>query len=165
MGLFDKIVGKIASGESPLNVLKEAAEEAASQLGVNNKPAAQTPQQPAPRPAEPAAEDDEIPKEENQYNSGLTYTQYFEKIFREDFSAYTVTPVPDKDTRNKVYAFFSGGRKVLVVELKTERSEAQRIRRAAQAEGVPYLRFYYDHEGWWNLRTYVVNRISAALNG
>ena len=32
-------------------------------------------------------------------------------------------------------------------------------------EGVPYLRFYKDHEGWWNARSYVVSRIEKALKG
>ena len=52
---------------------------------------------------------------------------------------------------------------MLIVELKSESSEAQRFRRAAEAEGVPYLRFYYDHEGWWNTREYVYVRVREAL--
>ena len=32
-----------------------------------------------------------------------------------------------------------------------------------RAQGIPYLRFYYNHEGWWNTRSYVTRRIANAL--
>ena len=31
------------------------------------------------------------------------------------------------------------------------------------AQGIPYIRFYYDHEGWWNTKSYVIRRTSEAL--
>ena len=30
-------------------------------------------------------------------------------------------------------------------------------------KGLPYLRFYFDHEGWWNTRAYVTKRVAEAL--
>ncbi len=45
----------------------------------------------------------------------------------------------------------------------SETSSAQRVRKACAAENVPYLRFYIDHDGWWNTRSYVTGRIRAAL--
>ena len=43
-------------------------------------------------------------------------------------------------------------------------SAAYKIRRDCLRQGIPYLRYYYDHEGWWNTRAYVTQRTRAALN-
>ena len=51
----------------------------------------------------------------------------------------------------------------LVVELMTEKSEANKFRRDTQRRGIPYVRFYFDHSGWWNTRSYVNERVSGAL--
>ena len=51
----------------------------------------------------------------------------------------------------------------LVVEIKSENSEAQWLRNACAAERTPYLRFYYNHDGWWNTREYVDTRVRQAL--
>ena len=45
----------------------------------------------------------------------------------------------------------------------SENSEANKLRSACRAQGLPYVRFYYDHDGWWNTRSYVVSRTRAAL--
>ena len=63
-----------------------------------------------------------------------------------------------------IYTFFSGAGKALVVELMTESSEAVKFRNDCIKAGVPYLRFYYDHEGWWNTRSYLVGRMRGVLN-
>ena len=176
MGLFDKLFAD-KNVESALNKMKEAAQELkdAADKRQFEKPAQHTAQPrpaaqqsaPAPAPA-PVYSDgdsfyDNIPAEENQYNFNGTYIQYFEKIFREDFGAYTFTSAPGSNSFSPIYTFFRDGAKVLIGELKSESSEAQRFRRAAEAEGVPYLRFYYDHSGWWNTRKYVTERIGKVL--
>ncbi|MBR6460134.1 MAG: hypothetical protein IKS49_08320, partial [Actinomycetaceae bacterium] len=55
------------------------------------------------------------------------------------------------------------GAKALVVELMSERSSAKMLRWRCENEGVPYLRFYYDHWGWWNEKSYVIERTAKAL--
>ena len=51
----------------------------------------------------------------------------------------------------------------IVVELMSENCSVKRTRRDCEAKGIPYRRFYYDHQGWWNTRKYVVTRIRQAL--
>lgn len=104
-----------------------------------------------------------IPAEENQYNYNGTYTAYFESIFREELGGYSMEKTFPSGDRRVVYTFSNGAAKVLVVELMTEKCSAEKLRSDCQKEGVPYLRFYYDHQGWWNIRTYVVERIRKAL--
>ncbi len=102
-----------------------------------------------------------MPAEENQYNSGLDYLTYFRRIFAEDFAGYRIEEGEFYGAKN--FTFFKGDEKALVVELLSARSSAQRLRNACRAEGTPYLRFYYNVEGWWNVRAYVVQRIQGAL--
>ena len=45
----------------------------------------------------------------------------------------------------------------------SENSEANKLRASCRAQGLPYVRFYYDHDGWWNTRSYVAGRTRAAL--
>lgn len=187
MGIFSKLLNGDTAGA--FDALKDAAQKVAgeaadklkeAQTAIQNDlanrpaetapaaaPAQQAAPQAAPRSDGPSGFSwgEDMPDEENQYNFGGSYIQYFEMIFREDFSEYAVTKDVGKNPQSPVYTFTSGGRKALVVELKSEASEAQRVRRAAQAEGVPYVRFYYDHDGWWNTRKYVRARISRALMG
>ena len=33
------------------------------------------------------------------------------------------------------------------------------------AAAIPYLRFYHNHDGWWNTRAYVTQRVRGALGG
>ncbi len=105
-----------------------------------------------------------MPNEPNQYNYPGSYRQYFEEIFNRDFAAWRVTrsfnPKSDKTT---IYTFFDGSRTALVVELMSRRADLQKLRRDCGRSGIPYLRFYYDYHGWWNARSYVVNRINAVL--
>lgn len=187
MGLFSKLLGSNAD-KSPLDILKNAVDDVAKEavsaaeslkqsIDANmngnparpaGQPAASAPAWSAPGASAPASGDswgDLMPTEENQYNFGGSYLQYFGKVFREDFPAYTVQQEPGRDERSPLFVFYQNGRKALVVELKSERSSAQAIRRRCEAEGVPYLRFYYDHDGWWNTRSYVTRRVTAALNG
>ena len=139
---------------------KKDIEAAAEKNAEENKP------DPAPAPAAgtaDATEYDGVPAEECQYNSGLSYLDYFSKIFREDFPQYSVSLETVEDWRRYKYTFTEGSDVKLIVELMTENSEANRLRRTCEKNGTPYLRFYFDHEGWWNTRKYVNERVSAAL--
>ena len=107
-----------------------------------------------------------MPNEPNQYNFPGTYRAYFEDIFNRDFAAYrTVRSENPRTSKVSSYTFFSGDKPVLVVELLSRSSDAYQIRNSCRKSGTPYLRFYYDYDGWWNARSYVVNRINKALGG
>ena len=105
-----------------------------------------------------------MPAEPNQFNSGKTYVEYFYDLFRLNFPGYQVIC---QDLPRRVPAtaitFLLAGRQALVVELMSEHSDSNQLRRQCQATRVPYLRFYYDHYGWWNTETYVINRVGAAI--
>ena len=107
---------------------------------------------------------EKMPDEENQFNYKGTFTSYFENIFNTEFSGYRF----EKDnthSRRIIYTFYDGTRKALVVELKSQSNAAYKLRNDCSAAGIPYLRFYYDHDGWWNTRSYVVSRMRSALGG
>ncbi len=106
---------------------------------------------------------DVVPEEECQYNSGMNYLDYFTKIFREDFPEYEIGLETLAAGRRYAYTFMKDGAPRLVVELMTEKSEANKFRRDTQRRGIPYVRFYFDHSGWWNTRRYVNERVSGAL--
>jgi len=172
------LLSKLFGGDK--NAEKAAKELLNSLLGAQNTqkatrpqtnaaaaPAAQ-PAQPQPARAMPAPEGvswgEEMPSEENQFNAGVTYDRYFESIFEAEFPAYRVEKAVTGRIPRTVYTFRDAAvSKALVVELMSEKSEAKKIRQDCAREGVPYLRFYYDHHGWWNTRSYVKERIRAAL--
>ena len=104
-----------------------------------------------------------MPAEENQFNYHGTYLQYFEEIFRSEFAAYDVSRETVSDGKRHIFTFTSGGRKALVVELMPQSSASRKLRENCRRDGTPYLRYYYDHEGWWNTRSYVTERTRKAL--
>ena len=107
---------------------------------------------------------EKMPKEPNQYNYPGIYREYFEDIFSKDFPDLTVYREPNpRSTKASAYSFFRGTQKVLVVELLSRSCDVYQVRNACRRSGTPYLRFYYDYEGWWNARSYVVNRMRKAL--
>ena len=157
-------------------LLKGKVEEAAKELlgGVlggskpAQKPAQSSWQAPAQQScaAEPKSPSgfswgDQMPAEENQFSYPGSYREYFESVFRAEFPQYQLQT--EEFRSGCVITFLDGGRKALVVELKSEHSEANRLRKNCQREGLPYLRFYHNHHGWWNTRSYVVTRTRAAL--
>ncbi len=106
---------------------------------------------------------DTVPAEECQYNFNGTYLEYFSKLFREEFPEYEVTLETIAEERRYKYTFMKEGAVALIVELMTEKSEANRFREECRRAGIPYLRFYFDHQGWWNTREYVVGRVADRL--
>lgn len=106
---------------------------------------------------------DNIPSRENQYNSGLDYREYFELIFRENFPEYDISFEEAGNRPSTIVTFTNAGAKALVVELMSEKTSAKMLRWRCEKEGVPYLRFYYDHWGWWNEKSYVIERTAKAL--
>jgi len=170
MGLLSNILGKAigdAAADKLGKVITEAvsaAEKAAAK--AENAVASAAPSAPQARQTPVSGGSDPyevIPAEECQYNYSGSYAQYFEHVFSEDFPGYLLSRESTYNGRATVFTFRQGGRKALVVELLSENSSVTKLRKACAAEGVPYLRFYYDHDGWWNTRSYVSGRVRAAL--
>ncbi len=171
MGIFSKLFGGNKEAEKAANDLlsilakaNEAQKPQTTQPKQDEKPQ-QQPQQPQ-YDDEDLSEWEKIPSEECQYNYSGSFEQYFEHVFAEDFPGYRVEKayVNKPDYKKRVaYSFYNGASKVLVIELMPESSEAKKFREDCKKAGVSYLRFYYDHEGWWNTRSYVTSRIKAVL--
>lgn len=106
-----------------------------------------------------------MPDEENQYNYNGTYKEYFDDVFRSEFSGYMIESVDANGGRATVFTFWEGGKKALVVELISRKSSVYKLRSDCKAMGIPYLRFYHDYHGWWNTREYVKQRTHNALMG
>ncbi|MBO4562285.1 MAG: hypothetical protein J5772_01595 [Clostridia bacterium] len=104
-----------------------------------------------------------VPEEECQYNYDGPYLDYFKKIFAEEFPEYKAPMKTINEWRRYQFTFLKDASEKLVVELMTEKSAANSLRRECLKAGIPYVRFYFDHEGWWNTRAYVVKRIKEAL--
>ena len=162
MGLLSKIFGDGDAGQKAKEIF-DGLLNAASQSAAEKKEASDPVVEQNRRAAALSGDSwgEEMPAEENQYNYGGTYTEYFENIFSTDFAEYRT----EKTTEyaRTAYSFYSGASKVLVVELMPESSSANKLRRECEKAGVAYLRFYYNHYGWWNTRSYVKGRISTAL--
>ena len=169
MSLLSKLLG----GKKPsLSDVVELFQEKEKETKPAYEPAYHT--QPKPVYSEPEGEEtpigrswgERMPNEPNQYNYPGSYREYFEDIFSREFAAYrTVRSENPRSDRASSYTFYDGNRPVLVVELLSRRCDVNQIREGCRRSGTPYLRFYYDYEGWWNARSYVVNRIRNALGG
>ena len=168
MGLFDKILKEVSekAPDLKLDELAKNVSDAVSTLKTE---------------AEKYAEDHKnaagsvIPSEADGPKPGAfivffgTFGKapaaYFKDIFLAEFPGYELAEEagwggPD---RSWIFRFRKGGEDKLVVELLPENSSAVKLREKCRKQGLPYLRYYTNHEGWWNTRTYVVNRTRAAL--
>lgn len=164
MGFLDKLFGSNVADK-----LKNAAESVAKEAtnAVNNATNARATNT-APAPSSSGAESGfswgpTMPDEENQYNFPGTYDQYFLDVYTKNFPAYRLTTEAVRKGRATVITFWNGDAKALVVELMSETSSAESIRYNCHKQRVPYLRFYYNHQGWWNTKAYVIERTKKAL--
>lgn len=183
MGLFDKLFGgKEDDKNTFINAIKDAAEKLKNEaekagLDLNQKPQNET-KPSASYSAESAPSEKEetaelapagtwwgplMPDEENQYNYKGTWKEYFDGIFRSEFPDYELLRETVREGKAVVYTFKKGGETALVAEIMSDRSNAQKLRKSLRGTGTPYLRYYYDHEGWWNARAYVIQRTRSAL--
>ena len=105
----------------------------------------------------------EMPSEENQYNSGLSYQDYFSKVFAEEFPSYQVEQEDYRNGMATIYTFYLNGSKKLVVEVVSRTSSRYKIARECRNLKIAHRRFYYNYHGWWNTRSYVTRRVSEAL--
>ncbi len=104
-----------------------------------------------------------MPNEENQFNYNGNYQQYFESIFFNEFRYYEIRTDRTRYSNMPVYTFIKNGRTALVVELMSQKSSAKKLRDDCERSGIPYLRYYIDHAGWWNTKKYVITRTRNAL--
>ena len=104
-----------------------------------------------------------MPAEPNQFNSGLSYQDYFSKVFGEAFPDYQVNREEHKLGKATLYTFYLAGVKKLVVEVTSCSVYRYKVAKDCRAEGVPYLRYYYDYDGWWNTASYVTRRTARVL--
>ena len=178
MGLFDKILKEVSekAPDLKLDELVKNVSDAVSTLKTEAEKYAEEHKDAAgsvipseadgPKPgAFGVSWGEEMPAEENLFNSGKAPAAYFKNIFLAEFPGYELAEEagwggPD---RSWIFRFRKGGEDKLVVELLPENSSAVKLREKCRKQGLPYLRYYTNHEGWWNTRTYVVNRTRAAL--
>lgn len=171
MGLFNKLFGEAAKaignmGEEAIKSALNGSDRSPAGNPVTDRPVPQWEQQPQ-KASGPSGLSwgPQMPSEENQYNFNGNYRQYFENIFAQDFPGYSVDKeIPAKYPNRTVYRLSSGGVTSLVIELLPESSGTQKLRSECRANGTPYLRFYHNHDGWWNTRSYVTGRIRSALH-
>lgn len=105
-----------------------------------------------------------MPKEENQYNCGLSVEDYFSGLFSEEFPDYQVSREPTKYARPGFrYTFTRGGQVRLYVDVISDRTTAYAFAAECHRKGIPHMNFYYDHQGWWNVRSYVVGKVRTAI--
>ena len=170
MGLFSKFLGK-ELGEAQAKKLEDAGAQLLGKLLGGEAPA-KTPQaqqsaqqfaQQRTAEKETASFYDEIPNEENSFSFNGPYQAYFRKVFAEEFPAWQITEAEAPHGRGTVFTFSQGGARALVVEVMSESCSSGRVRRDCANAGIGYLRYYYDHEGWWNTRSYVAERTRKAL--
>jgi hypothetical protein len=157
--LLDKLFDMIEKNaeEAQQNASAEAPAESASA-----EPAAET--APAPQASGLPWGGDYPPAEENSFTFQGTYLEYFDRIFRAEFPEYALETEQFNNGKRAVVRFMKDGQCALVVELLNDSSSVFKLRRDTLRAGIPYLRYYYDHEGWWNTRSYVTERTRAALN-
>ena len=106
-----------------------------------------------------------MPAEPNQFNYPGSWDAYFDGIFRTEFPEYTLQRQDIPDQGAVIYTFVKDGRTALVTELRPQRTAAKKLRQDCAQAGIPYQRYYYDHEGWWNTRSYVIERTRCFLKG
>lgn len=171
MGLLSKLFGKDVE-KAAHELLDNLTGNQSAQTGQTEQPVSSYDNSAASSSdTQPAQEygtsywGDLMPAEENQYSYAGNYKDYFKYIFDTEFSDYDVSySIPEGRYNEAVICKFTkNGETALAVELLSEKSCAQKFRSDCRDAGIPYLRFYYDHEGWWNVKSYVVGRIKGAL--
>lgn len=168
MGLLSKLFGD-AVEKAANNAIKNVANEVKKNQNGSGSSASSAPSSSSASYSAPVEKTGPsgfswgpvMPAEENQFNYNGSHVEYFEKIFTGEFPEYSIDKKQEGATT--VFTFTSGGRKALVVELLKSTSGRYKNRKECEAAGIPYLRYYYDHEGWWNTKAYVIERTRKAL--
>lgn len=170
------LLGKLFGDDDIEKKAKGFFDDIVKSVQNNNKPAAPAQQAAQPQygnaaPVQQAVNDSQsgfswgpdMPDEENQFNSGLVYHEYFEKVYREEFSEYVVEKELPANRNACIFTFKKDGREVLKVEVISQKSSPYKVSNDCHAAGIGYTRFYHDHHGWWNTREYVKERTKNAI--
>ena len=176
MSFLSKLFGDSKEGKDALNFLETLMKEKEKEKAKENtaKDQNQEPQTAAPAP-QPAYNDIDdgpsgfsygprMPEEPNQYNYNGTYLKYFQNVYAEEFPSLRQELVHKDCTWSYIINLYDGDRLALVAELLSRKSSAKKLRNDCGAKNIPYVRFYYDYNGWWNTREYVVTRSREAMN-
>ena len=107
----------------------------------------------------------EMPAEENQYSFRGNYKEYFYTVLSSAFPQLRVEQL--SSNRGRDAALFvlkdNTGATKAVVEVISEKSSVKLMRKRCAEQQIPYSRFYYDHHGWWNTKSYVIYRVRKAM--
>ena len=185
MGLLSKLTGGNPDIENAakdlFGGLKDAAQQiqsGLSDLGDAMEAAGLSPENLVPKEAKEILEEErkesgagasgfsygpDMPDEENQFNYGGPFYEYFENIFGSEFPEFRFERELSPNGKRYTYRFYSGDALAMVVELIDQNNAAVALRNKCGREGIPYYRFCYNHQGWWNTRAYVVQRMNEAL--
>ena len=156
--VVDLIQGKDAEPAKPVAPESAPAQNTWSAPAQNHQP------EPAYEGPSGVSWGERMPNEPNQYNYSGNFQEYFEDIFHHEFSDYQVNRQENPLASGvHAYTFTQGAGPLLVVELLSRSNDVYKVRRDCQKQGIPYLRFYYNVDGWWNTRSYVTDRIRKAL--
>ncbi|MBR4206318.1 MAG: hypothetical protein IKQ92_12665 [Clostridia bacterium] len=168
MGILSKLLKNAGAEKAVNSFLKSLASSSASSPA---QPAPSAPQSPAVsheapvRAAHGLSWGEDMPAAENQYSYSGSYVDYFLMILREDFPGYRAEHQPTRPGNGTLFRLFDANGLALVMEVLSETSESKKTRTECRARGIPYVRFYHNHHGWWNVRSYVRDRIANALAG
>jgi hypothetical protein len=175
MGLFSKLLGENSELGGLIKDVANAIKQESVNLHESEKETAETTYDAAEAAPQPEPETEIgpsgfswgpfMPHEENQYNYNGSYIEYFNDVFEREFPSYSISFEQTNGGRTTVFTFTDGGRTALIVELLSRKSSAYKLRSDCAKQGIPYLRYYYDYEGWWNTREYVKQRTRKALEG
>ncbi len=107
----------------------------------------------------------EMPAEENQYSFRGNYKEYFYTVLSSAFPQLRIEQL--SSNRGRDAALFvlkdNTGATKAVVEVISEKSSVKLMRKRCAEQQIPYSRFYYDHHGWWNTKSYVIYRVRKAM--
>ncbi len=166
MGLFSKLFNNVNEADAAKRFVSDLFKTTQNNQNASAPAApshATSPSSPVSSAPSGFSWGDSMPAEENQYSFNGTYLQYFDGIFRSEFSDYDIRLDYGRYTRLPVFTFIKNGRTALVVELFSEKSCAAKLRNDCRNARIPYLRYYIDHHGWWNTKSYVITRTRSAL--
>ncbi|MBR4164847.1 MAG: hypothetical protein IKR43_01245 [Lachnospiraceae bacterium] len=179
MGLFDKILSGNKDVQSIINTVSDAANiliKEANKAAAEKASASSSEGGPLQGPfhSVPAESYEEaesgfswgpvMPDEENQFNYPGPFYEYFDKVFSEEFPEYQISRKrAPYGVEAYIITFRKNGQTALIVELLSRSSEPDKLRSDCRRNGTPYLRYYYDYDGWWNTREYVKQRTRNAL--
>lgn len=167
MGFFSKLLGFDSDDEKIRNVYTDLSDMLRGTARKKHTSASSF--SPAPQPsASPSAGCSRygMPDEDCQYNYNGTYTEYFDDLFHREFPEYDIEYREEKRYHPAtVFTFRQNGQIALIVELLSEKSSVRKLRSECSRSNIPYLRYYYNHDGWWNTRSYVTQRTRNALRG